>query len=414
LYTDRDSLVQKIHATPAMASIATTGGGSSIFPTLLERGNGSKTLIGGFIPYDPAEHEEFLGGKSDRWVAEADARALAMSAFLKAQKKKPGVFVIGIGATSSLMRVERDPDGKIMTERKGRKHSIYVAMQSSRRTITHSLVYENTHLPLNFTDPLDIRVAEERLTADLILNLLAEGCAIPERVETGAEDLLVCKEATAAEIHPELASVLFGTKNYVAVTCGENLIAPMPNYSPPKGLLPGSYNPIHQGHRKMRAELLDYLRLQDPEPVVGYEITVQNADKPPIDYLSLKDRLATIADSLEHSPVYLTNKAKFIDKARLFVHCSFGCGYDTAVRIVDSKYYENSEERRDFALRDMRDHGARFVVFGRKDPVSGQFLTLNDIEDAPEFSKMAIAIHEVRFREDVSSSEIRNLKPEAQ
>lgn len=413
MYTDADTLVQAIHSTPTMASIATTGGGTYIFPMLLEKGNGSKTLIGGFVPYDPAEHEDFLGGKSDKWVAEMDARALAMIAYMRAQKHKPNQEVVGIGATSSLMRVERDGDGNFLAERKGRKHSIFIALQTARRTITHTLVYsldEEMASVIGGDNPLDIRVAEERLTANLILNLLAEGCGVSSRIHTFAEEEIIRKEAIATEIHPNLPQLFFfNDHDYVGVSCNNGVITPLPNYYPPNGLIPGSFNPIHEGHRQMRKELKDYLTVQMPEPVVGYEIAIKRADKPPIDYLSLKERLQHIANHDETASLYITNATKFVDKALLFSNCTFGLGFDTAERLIDPIYYDNSIPGRDEALKVMRDRGTRFMVFGRQDPDTKEFLGLENL-DNDFFTSMAIGVHETRFRSNLRSRDIRNGK----
>ena len=76
-----------------------------------------------------------------------------------------------------------------------------------------------------------------------------------------------------------------------------------------KLILPGSFNPLHEGHQQM---------LNVAESVTGltgaYELTLRNADKPDLDYLTLQERL----DGLTSYPVWLTNLTNFEQKAEQF------------------------------------------------------------------------------------------------
>ena len=53
----------------------------------------------------------------------------------------------------------------------------------------------------------------------------------------------------------------------------------------------------------------------------------------------------------------------------MFPGCTFVLGYDTAIRVVDPKYY-NGEAGLIHALSDMRSRKCRFLVGGRIDKVS--------------------------------------------
>ncbi|NWG20152.1 MAG: hypothetical protein HXY39_07460, partial [Chloroflexi bacterium] len=92
-------------------------------------------------------------------------------------------------------------------------------------------------------------------------------------------------------------------------------------------------------------------------------------------------------------------------KAALFPGCTFVLGFDTAVRLIDPRYY-GSETKRDAALTDIAAHGCSFLVAGRlKD---GVFRTLADLELPPGLATMFRELPERLFRVDLSSSAIRS------
>lgn len=76
--------------------------------------------------------------------------------------------------------------------------------------------------------------------------------------------------------------------------------------------------------------------------------------------------------------VLMTNAPTFVQKARLFPGCSFIVGYDTgnirltrkidslAIRILNKKYYMDSEEGVLEALRELSQLNCRFIVGGTK------------------------------------------------
>ena len=79
-----EQLVPRIHATPNQGVVIPTGGGTRVFPMLLEVGGGSNTLLDGGIPYKEFMTDEILGGTPEKYVSELTARQLAMAAYQKA------------------------------------------------------------------------------------------------------------------------------------------------------------------------------------------------------------------------------------------------------------------------------------------------------------------------------------------
>jgi hypothetical protein len=109
-------------------------------------------------------------------------------------------------------------------------------------------------------------------------------------------------------------------------------------------------------------------------------------------------------------PVVCTKASRFIAKARLFPKCVFCLGADTAVRLVDVKYYEQSTEKMVAALTEMIDTlGCEFLVAGRLD-AKGVFVTCKQEVDAalpPSLSRAFQFLREDEFRVDLSSTQLR-------
>ena len=119
-------------------------------------------------------------------------------------------------------------------------------------------------------------------------------------------------------------------------------------------LLPGSFNPIHEGHRRMRAAAEARLG------AVAYELAIVNPDKPP---LSPKEATARLARFTATEVVWLTRAPTFAQKARIFPGVTFAVGVDTIVRIVEPRYYGGPEGLAT-ALSVLGE--CRFLVFGRR------------------------------------------------
>ena len=73
----------------------------------------------------------------------------------------------------------------------------------------------------------------------------------------------------------------------------------------------------------------------------AYELTLRNADKPDLDYLTLQERL----DGLTSYPVWLTNLTNFEQKAEQFPGATFALGTDTLARIAQPRFYADSTAR---------------------------------------------------------------------
>jgi Cytidylyltransferase-like len=166
----------------------------------------------------------------------------------------------------------------------------------------------------------------------------------------------------------------------------------------PAALLPGSFNPLHEGHRRLAEVAARRLGRQ-----VSFELSVLNVDKPPLDADELRRRLDQFS---EIAPVYLTRAPEFRKKAELFPGVVFVVGADTALRIISPRYYQDDPTQRNRALAHIRAQGCRFLVAGRLNEAR-RFVHLNHLEVPAGFEELFEAINEVEFRADVSSTELR-------
>src|SRR5262249_50384224 len=101
-----------------------------------------------------------------------------------------------------------------------------------------------------------------------------------------------------------------------------------------------------------------------------------------------------------------TRAPTFPAKAELFPRAHFVVGADTAVRIVQPRFYQDSETRMAQSLAGFRECGCRFLVAGGAD-ASGRFLGLADLGIPEAFRDLFAEIPEKEFRFDVSSTRIR-------
>jgi len=165
-----------------------------------------------------------------------------------------------------------------------------------------------------------------------------------------------------------------------------------PNPPRPMALLPGSFNPLHIGHRQLAAIVAGRWNCE-----VHFELSIANVDKPDLPAEEVERRVAQFRGL---APVWVTRAPTFAEKAHLFPGTAFIIGHDTAVRLFDVKYYGHDSGKRDDALAFLRERGCRFVVAGRVDS-NGLFRKWEQVNEMLE------VIDEREFRVDVSSTELR-------
>ena len=166
----------------------------------------------------------------------------------------------------------------------------------------------------------------------------------------------------------------------------------------PLAVLPGSFNPLHHGHMTLAAAAAARLGA-----AVEFELSIANVDKPPLDPEEITRRIAQFAGV---ASIWVTRAATFLHKADLFPGAAFVVGFDTAVRLVDPKYYRGDPALRDAALHSLHVRGCRIVIGGRAD-AAGRFRTWEAATIDPAFTDLFLPLTETDFRADVSSTALR-------
>lgn len=166
--------------------------------------------------------------------------------------------------------------------------------------------------------------------------------------------------------------------------------------SPPVALLSGSFNPRHAGHVELRRAAETFLGV-----AAGYEMPLRNVDKPALDVVTALLRCRQFDDA----PLAVTRAATFVEKSRLFPGSVFVVGVDTAVRIIDDRYYADSAGCTT-ALAEIHDRGCRFLVAPRVH--HGRFLRLGELTVPRSLPPVFSELPESLFRSDLSSTAIRN------
>jgi hypothetical protein len=372
---DIRDVIQKIHDTPHKTVVAVAGAGSEAVAWLLGVSGASRTLLEVVVPYGRLSMVDLVGHEPEQFVAARTAQDMARATYYRAlELREDDSPLVGLACTAT-----------IATDRPKRgEHRACIAAWDEERVIQLELVLDKGKRD---------RAGEEEVVSRLLLQTLAQAFGIQEELHIGLTSAEHPQSQFLAHAAP-IQRLLSGDVNSVSVYPHGRMVVDEPFDG---ALLPGSFSPLHQGHQELARTVSGMLNTE-----VAFEISVVNVDKPPLKEAEVQRRLSQFADK---GRVVLTGAETFYKKAKLFPGVTFIVGWDTAVRLVDPRYYGGDETAMLTALAEIWATGSRFVVAGRQ--VNGSFKTLDDVAIPRGFHPLFQKILESTFRVDVSSTALR-------
>lgn len=349
-----------LHRSPWRGVFFVTGGGVGLLDELLATPGASATVLDAQIPYGTAALAELLGRVPEQACSEATARALAMAAFQRARGLggAPGDTAQLFGAACTASLATNRP-------KRGR-HRVHVAVQTAAATYSAELGLSGT------------RPEEESHCIELLWH------AMTETLGLGTVQRLPGPPAVVHTRAPQAwRNLILGDSSAHATAAHDG-----------KLLVPGAFNPLHQGHRRMLEIAGRRTGLSG-----AFELSVVNVDKPAMDYTEIAHRLEQFDD-----PVWVTRLPTFLEKARRFPGAWFAVGADTLARIVEPAYY-GGPAARDRALAELLALETRFLVFGRS--LGHGFVGLTELSLPDGLREQCLEVPRSEFDEAVSSSELR-------
>jgi hypothetical protein len=392
--TEIKSLIERIHATAPKAMIAVAGAGSEAITWLLRVPGASRTILETRVPYGRRSMICWLGREPEQFVSSQTARDMAKAAYRRGLRLvEDDSPVVGVACTAA-----------IATDRARRgDHRGYIATWDQNQWLQYGLV---------LTKGTRDRSGEEAVLSRLLLLALAHSFGIEADLELGLIGMEHPQHSATAH-PPPVQRLISGDVGHLVVYPDGRIIPEEPLDAKPldaktsdadgsgknslRVIFPGSFSPLHQGHQTLAGVVANMLGA-----AVFYEISVTNVDKPPLEETEVLGRVGQFRGN---GKVLLTRAETFYQKARLFPNSTFVVGWDTAMRLVDPRYYGGSETNMLTSLAEMWAWGSRFLVAGREH--QGRFMGLADVPIPPGFYPIFQGIPESSFRVDLSSTQLR-------
>ncbi|MCX6714679.1 MAG: hypothetical protein NTX72_02605 [Candidatus Uhrbacteria bacterium] len=425
-HTQWDSMVTRLRATGKQLYIVSTGATGGLLSSLWRVPGASQNLLGFRFCYANEELVEFLGAHPGHFCSDETAAKMAAHAYWHGRKLayKRGVKnlndVVGVGMTAA------------------------VATDRERRGVDRVSIAVKTHGTLftfdaTFPKPDSLETLDRQryrhwqgemcdlLTLNAVLSTLGMSqIGIPNpfgngwRMESNQLSASIPGIAFSewrSEQKPyrfHLAQVqrdhgftsMYGWVHWDEVpTCEEPLFGEEWRFITHDNanqiiLYPGSFAPLTHGHIGV-AKMIEQMTGKH----VIFELTNVHPNKPA---LTDEDMLWRADQFTAFAPVILSDNAPlFVDKARRYPGVPMIVGADALQQLLAERHYGGYAGLCE-VLEELEALGTTFFVVGRS--VNNRFLTLDDI---PIMAKYRHLFHDVSFREDISSTELRNRAAQA-
>jgi hypothetical protein len=382
---DIQGVIVELHGTPHKSVLAVAGAGSGATSWLLGVSGASRTLLETLVPYGRLSMIDLVGEEPAQYVSPQNAKDMARACYRRGLKlREDDSPVVGVACTAT-----------IATDYTKRgDHRACIATWDEAGVTSYNLKLDKGKRD---------RMGEEEVVSRLLIQAMAQAYGVEADIDirfTPVEQPEIETERHGSPIQ----RLLSGEVDLVMVDAAGVVTAWENNFPGPMAVLPGSFNPLHDGHRQMAATAKEMTGLESV-----FELAVLNVDKPPLAESEILRRLAGLKGE---GSVALTRTPTFQKKSEMFPGSAFVIGWDTMVRVIAPKYYGDSETAMLTALAEIWARGCRFLVAGRQ--VDGAFRTLDEVAIPLGFHPLFQAVPEELFRADVSSTELRGMGLEPQ
>jgi nicotinic acid mononucleotide adenylyltransferase len=424
----------KSEANKSLVCIAIAGGGSHAIATLAATPGASALLLEGTLTYDRRSfhsYVQYVPASEDnkfKYVSSEAAHLLSKMALARALRYRPKELsqCIGVGSSSALVsKPGRISQGHIVaTHADGRQWECLIKLAPEKRTrleedqLVSRLILESIEQVHGGVDPVVSDCSDDELK-----QLYSPGVPAEDSVRLGAERVL----------RGEVPAVLLLPREDATFCAMPQAVVPDRSL-----VFPGSFNPPHAGHVALANAAKSVYVNKDEDPMVLFEVSLINADKPALEPTTVSERLHKffrLGSLPTNWGILLTSAPLFSQKADILrdliaagkyvgvlIHRSMDClthhfldarpqmafviGTDTMVRILNPKYYGGCKDTMLKAVRDMK--GVHFVVGGRlQQEGNGKFVTgEEELADLPKDVQEVFSLVN-DFRVDISSTELR-------
>lgn len=367
--------ITRIHNSKTKLVMSVSGVGSQSINWLLSVPGASKTLLEATIPYSNESLNSYIGEVPGQYVSKTTALSMAKAAYIRGtQYGNNEMDIIGVSCT-----------GAISTNRKRRgPNQAFIGLWGPRLKYVAHLILKKGERN---------RIEEEELVSSLIVQYIEEKL-LGNSVLSVELNELESVSIDETEFSSDLDSLMGGHIGSIT-SAGSDLVGLDKSFE--GGILSGSFNPIHQGHIELSKLASGILGVP-----VAFEISVTNVDKSPLQPGEIKNRVSQFEKS---ETVILTCAPLFAEKSTIFKNSTFIIGGDTALRVMDPKYYDNNVQNMYTSLQKIKDNKCNFLVAGRLQ--NSGFNTVFDVVIPEAFTSMFNGIPESQFRMDLSSTELR-------